>query len=637
MKRVLALLLALTTVFAVMATSVGCAGETDEKKEEDLGAEIASFLVSGEIYDFDPAKAYTNDDAMKVMSLIYEPLFTLDANGKIQYALANSYRFYEDRNEFKMDITLRETYWNDGSQVTAQDVMWSWWRILSPDFACQAATLLYDIKNARAAKLGDDKSVEDVAVTDSEPLVLTITFERELNEEAQQNFLRNLTSIALTPVKETAVTKADRDEVWTKRVSYIVTNGPFAIRAMGYGIKDGELFKTNNTPHEFRLERNSYYRRSQESVLPKDMYVTPYKFLSYWNTELTDAFADFIEGAIFIVGDIPLEERENYLDKAVVTNLLSTYTYVLDNKDPVFANADVRRALSMVIDRQALAAEMTKGLAIPATGFVSHGVWNGNGGSFAEVTAANAEVALSVQANEEEAVNLIKAAVRNGYEGGNIKILVRDNAEEAAIAEAIAELWRGVLRKGGASCSVTVTKKSYDLITIIESDTPIALCNDAVQEAFRTSVTDAAGFNGYNVLAIDYQMLSPDAFSALASFSHELSGNGIFAGGLEESRVLTHVSGFNNEEYNQLIDDAFAAEDMATRTELLHQAEALLLEEMPVVPLFFNRQAMLVKSELQRVYTDYYGHPVLTRAELRNYHNYISTDADAAAGEEKTA
>ena len=167
MKRVLALLLALITVFAAMAMCVSCGG-TEDEEDEDLGAEIAAILVGGEIYDFDPAMAYTNDDAMKVMSLIYEPLFTLDANGKVQYALAKSYDFYEDRGEFKVDIVLRETYWNDGSQVTAQDVMWSWWRILSPDFPCQAATLLYDIKNARAAKLGDDKSVEDVAVTASD-------------------------------------------------------------------------------------------------------------------------------------------------------------------------------------------------------------------------------------------------------------------------------------------------------------------------------------------------------------------------------------------------------------------------------------------------------------------------------------
>ncbi len=628
MKRVLALLLALVTVLAMLATGVGCGNQAsgEEEEDEDLGAEISAIFVGGEIYDFDPAKAYTNDDAMKVMSLIYEPLFTLDANGNVQYALAKNYRFYDDRGEFKMDITLRETYWNDGSQVTAQDVMWSWWRILASDFPCQAATLLYDIKNARAAKIGDEKSVEDVAVTDSEPLVLTITFEHEMNQDAQQNFLRNLTSIALTPVKETAVTKADRDEVWTKRVSYIVTNGPFAIRAMDYGIKEGDLFKSDSEPHEFRIERNPYYRMSQESTLPKDTYVTPYKFVSYWNEELSETFAEKIESTVFIAGEIPLSERENYLSAAKINNLLSTYTYVLDNNDPVFANADVRRALSLVIDRQALAAELTKGLALPATGFVSHGVFNGNNGSFSDATASS-DAALAITANKEEAVALLKKAKGDGYTGGSISILVRDNEEEVAIAEAIAKLWDDLFDEAKISCSVSVKPKSYELITIIESETKIALCNDAIQEAFRTSASDVSGFNGYNVLAIDYQMLSPDAFAPLASFSLDMSGNGIYAGGIdEEFKTVTHVSGFNNEAYNALLDQAYDATDMATRTELLHEAEALLLEEMPVIPLFFNRSAMLVNSELKRVYNDYYGHPILTRAELRNYHKYLTTE-----------
>lgn len=634
MKRVLALLLALVTVLAMLAMGVGCAGGSEDE-DEDLGAEISAVLVGGEIYDFDPAKAYTNDDAMKVMSLIYEPLFTLDANGKVQYALANGYEFYDDRGEFKMDITLRETYWNDGSQVTAQDVMWSWWRILASDFPCQAATLLYDIKNARAAKLGEGPSEEDVAVTDTEPLVLTITFERELDKEGQQNFLRNLTSIALTPVKESAIKKAGREEVWSKRVSYIVTNGPFAIRSMDYGIKDGELFKTDTAPHEFRLERNPYYRMSQESTLPKDTYVTPYKFLSYWNTELTESFADYIEGTVFMTGDIPLEEREAYLSGAKISNLLSTYTYVLDNADPVFANADVRRALSLVLDRQTLASELTKGLDLPATGFVSHGVFNGSSGSFSDVTAAS-DAALSVTANKEEALALLRSAKQNGYEGGAIKILVRDNAEEVAIAEAIAKVWEDLFDEARISCSVRVTAASYELITIVESETKIALCNDAIQEAYRTSASDTNGFNGYNVLAIDYQMLSPDAFSALASLSLEMSGNGIYAGGIgEEYRTLSHVSGFNHAAYNELIDRAHAATDMAERTALLHEAEELLLQEMPVIPLFFNRSALLTGRDLQRVYVDYYGRPVLTRAELRNYHQHLIADEAASGSKEE--
>ena len=153
MKRVLALILALLAVVSTMGVLSGCSGNTTE---EDLGAEIRAFFVE-EVYDFDPAKAYTNDDAMKVMSLIYEPLFALDQNGNLQYALADGYEFYENNlGEFCLDVTLRETYWNDGDQVTADDVVYAWQRILDPNFPSQAATLLYDVKYAKEAKLNEN-------------------------------------------------------------------------------------------------------------------------------------------------------------------------------------------------------------------------------------------------------------------------------------------------------------------------------------------------------------------------------------------------------------------------------------------------------------------------------------------------
>ena len=671
MKRVFALLLAICCAVTSLAVLTGCGSDESEEKSA-IGAEVAAYLV-GEVYDFDPAKAYTNDDAMKVMSLIYEPLFTLDSEGNLEYALAKSYRFYDDRGEAKLDIELRATNWNDGSPVTASDVVYSWKRILDPDFPCQASTLLYEIKYARDAKLCNDKSVDDVAITDQD-LVLTITFEEELDKEGQQNFLRNLTSIALAPVKESAVTRADRDDYWSKRVSYIVTNGPFAIRAMDYASKADDNYLadqfgfTSGKGHEFRLERNEYYRTNQETK-NAHLYVTPRKFLSYWNTELTDSFEAFIEGTIFIVGDIPVEERGVYLNKANVSNMLSTYTYVLDNDDPALSNAKVRRAMSMVINREKIINEITMGLGVAATGFVSHGVYNGASGSFSKVTAES-DYALSAVADLEAAVALVKDAIaKDGYEGGELRILVRNNAEEIAIAEAIVESWKELFKQAKADVTIKLDKKSYTTFTIYEDETPVRLYKDTVQEAFRVSSDEEneeenvikTGFGlaktetetvttvdpttgeetsvtytykiGYNVLAIDYQMLSPDAFAVLASFSYEMSGNGIHMGGaLAESETRTHVTGFNNEEYNELIEAAYAEKNLAARAEILHEAEKLLLEEMPVIPVLFNQSATLVSGSLDRVYTSYYGYNVLTHAELRNWENNLIWEADDLAG-----
>ena len=635
-KRILAMLLLLVTALAPLGMITGCAA-TDE---EDYGAEITAFFVE-EVYDFDPAKAYTNDDAMKIMSLIYETLFDLDANGNIQYGLADDYEFYEDRGSYCLDIHLRDTYWSDGSQVTASDVAYAWQRILDPNFPCQAATLLYEVKYAKEAKLNIDGKTKFDALITAQDQVLTVVFEEELTPEGQKNFLRNLTSVALAPIKETAVTRFSRDNWWTKRVSTIVTNGPFSVRAMNYGLTEAESVLTQM---EFRLDRNNYYRRPQGSTSAVDQHVTPYKFLTYWDTELTDAFADFLAGSIFYVGDIPLEAREEYLKKADVRNLLSTYTYILDNDDPTFANAKVRRALSLALDRALITSEATKGLGVAATGFISHGVFNGASGSFADVTAAS-EAALASSPEMQMAKELIQAAVRDdGYECDDIRILVRDNAEEKAIAEMVKTAWETVLREGGAGKpSITVTAKSMTSFKIIEDENEVIMPLDTVQEAYsflkwnqKTNGENVADVNGftvdgesYNVLAIDYQMLTPDAFSALASFSLELSGNGIRLGGYDGvDEIRTHICGFENDAYNKLIDDALVEKDMAKRAEILHEAEALLLDEMPVIPILFNRTASMSSSLLKRVYNDYYGYAVFTRTELRNYRDHLIPDPD---------
>ncbi len=621
MKRVWAMLLLCAVALSSLGLFGGCAAPSDE---EDLGAEINMFFV-GEVYDFDPAKAYTNDEAMKVMSLIYEPLFNIDAEGNLQYGLADSYRFYTDHfGNPMLELTLRETYWNDGERVAAEDVVYAWQRILDPNFPCQAATLLYEIKNARAAKLGDASHYQTGIEAEDE--FVRITFEEELTEEKQQIFLRNLASVALTPLREDVVERPGRSEIWSKRVSYITTNGPFAIRAMDY-------YATVNAAvdfgHEFRLERNNYYRRAQESTSPVDLYVTPYKIRTYWNTDLDDAFVQFIEGSVFYAGDIPVEKRAEYLDQAQVTNLLSTYTFVLDVNDPVFADARVRRAFSLVLDRATIAAQATGGLGLPATGFVSHGVFNGTSGSFASVTAAG-EFAISATADYQAALALVAEAKAEGYTGGDIRILVHENnEEEMAIAEAVKEAWELLYSDAGLSGRIRVFERSSETFQIKEHKDDkdyITLYKDVLQQAYTVSVDgDESGFGGFNVIGIDYQMLSPDAFAPLASLSYEMSGNGIHMGGIDPTAtyIRTHVSGFNDALYNQFIDAAYEEDDMVIRTALLHRAEERLLDQMPIIPIVFNRSASLVNGALSRVYTNYFGFAVFTRTELRNYHDHL--------------
>ena len=70
--------------------------------------------------------------------------------------------------------------------------------------------------------------------------------------------------------------------------------------------------------------------------------------------------------------------------------------------------------------------------------------------------------------------------------------------------------------------------------------------------------------------------------------------------------IPTHITGFNNAEYTKLIEDASTETDAQKRSELLHQAEKLLLDNMPVIPIIFNQNAYLQNADLSKVKANFY-------------------------------
>ena len=86
MKKILSLLLAAIMLVGLVGSFASC-GKKD--------AEIAIY-VGDQLYDFDPALAFVDDNAVRIMSLLYEPLFTMNAKGKITKALAEAKEILTD-------------------------------------------------------------------------------------------------------------------------------------------------------------------------------------------------------------------------------------------------------------------------------------------------------------------------------------------------------------------------------------------------------------------------------------------------------------------------------------------------------------------------------------------------------------
>ena len=171
-KRILALLLCAVMLVPCLA---GCAKEDPDNP--DIGPYITMYLTD-EIYDLDPATAVYNKESQNIASMLFETLFTLDKKGKVKKSLVKDCTIDENEQdkEYSMTLVLKEAYWSNKTLVTSDDVVFTFKRLLNSNNSFASASLLFDIKNARAVKEGDC-SIDDLGVEAVEQDTIKITFE----------------------------------------------------------------------------------------------------------------------------------------------------------------------------------------------------------------------------------------------------------------------------------------------------------------------------------------------------------------------------------------------------------------------------------------------------------------------------
>ena len=560
-----------------------------EGKKYDKGAIIDMYLTT-EIYNFDPQLSITDDAQLKIFRLIYEGLTTIDENGKWQSTGMKSYKIEKDTSEqFSILVTLNSNKWSDGRTVQASDYVYAWKRLLDPDSTSEASSLLFDIKNARDVKMGD-ATIDDLGIAAVDTYVLQIEFETKVDLD---QFFENCSSIALVPLREDVITRYG-DDVWAQKATTIVTNGPFCPMDITYG----------NT---LRLERSSYYYINQDKDEKLDKYVIPYRLLTKYSEGNAEAqLSSLLNGKIYYDGEIPLSQRAQYASSAVVTDMMTTHTYVFNTKNELFAKPEVRRALSMAIDRNQIVSLIT--FAKPATGYIPYKVFNTTSGTSFRDVGGNV---ISASADASGAKSLLSSA---GVNGGSFTLKVRDNEVDVAIANYVAGVW------GDLGFNVTVEAVKA---------TPNANDSTIFVDTFQKAYDDG----DFDVIGIDMNMLSADAFGALSQFATKFSGNGVDMDS-ETYDLYGHITGYASEDYDALIESAYAEKDRTARATILHQAEEMLMNDMPVIPLVFMQDAYIYTDVLSGIGSDYYATRNFKKTKMKDYMTYKQATANV---EETTA
>lgn len=257
--------------------------------------------------------------------------------------------------------------------------------------------------------------------------------------------------------------------------------------------------------------------------------------------------AMFRDGRLHVTSTVSPDKipsfQQEMPDQLRIEPYLGSYFYRINTTRPPFDDVRVRRALALSIDKQLLVDRVTQGGQAPATGFVPSGI--------SGYTPSD-----SVQFNAEEAQRLLAEA---GYPGGEgfptAEVLINTSESHRKIAQALQAMWKETL-----GIDVGIYNQEWKVYLDSQSQLDYDISR--------------AGWIG------DY--VHPTSFLDIFT-----SGNG------------NNDTGWSNAQYDGLIGSARVASSEAERMQLLRQAETILLDEMPIVPIYWYTLVYLKDPRVQ--------------------------------------
>ncbi|MEK5477053.1 peptide ABC transporter substrate-binding protein [Paenibacillus sp. FSL R5-0407] len=567
MKKSKSLLLLLTLVLAV-GTLLSACGSNDKNSansgnngtsnsdknaansgEAKLAADQTLRInLSAEPPTFDPAQAQ-DSQANTVLKMMYEGLTRMDEAGEAQPAAAESW----DIDGTKYTFHLRkDAKWSNGDPVTANDFVFAWERVLSPQTtpAPPYAYQLYYLKNAQEyneGKITDFSQVGVKAVDDN-------TLEVELTGPTP--YFLGLTSFyTFYPVHQSV----KNDDKWAVDASKMIVNGAFTLTTWTKG-------------QTIDVTKNENYWDKDSIKLNK----ITMSLVNSGATELTSYKNGELDRAGHPNGEIPTDQipivQKELKDEFHVKGIASTYFYEFNVTAKPFDNAKIRKAFAMSIDRQAIVDKVTLGGQLPAFGFVPPGIKGVND----EYRNENKDDYFTE--NVEEAKKLLEEGMQEeGYTKlPEITLIYNSSEAHKKIALAAADMWKKNL-------GVDVKTENQEWAVFLEN-----------RRSLNYQIARSAWSADYN---------DPMTFIDMWTSN---SGN--------------NDTGFKNEEYDKLVNEAKSLEDNAKRNENFKKAEEILIKENQVLmPVYYYTNVSVEKPWLKGIVLDFSGAIDYTRAYLEDH------------------
>ncbi len=577
-KRVLALLLAATMVFGLAACggsdsgtatdNAGDAATTDDAAATDDGADsedagatddaaqtegdttastgekILSVQVGPNPETIDPALNSAVDGGNMLLHS-FECLLAVDQDGKLIPGQAETWETSEDG--LTWTFHLRDGLkWSDGTDLTANDFVYSWKRVCDPMVAAPyAETVLGMVAGYEDAITGDLDALQVVA-QDDKTLVVTLN--------APCSFFGSLAAFAtLSPVQQATIDA--NGDAWATSAETYISNGPFYV-----------------------------------SEWVPSSYIMMSKNPNYWNADAIKldgikfnliedsnaAYSAYQTGEVLFIKDVPTEEiptlsgnPDFYVDPIIGTYYLS----VNCNKEP-FNDPAVRKALSLAIDREYVAGTLMQGTYSAASNFMGPGWIDTDGTQFMDNANGGAPYidTANYEANLAEAKQILADA---GYPDGEGLPSITYSTNDAGYHKVVAEYLQQAWGELGVDLNVDIVEWA--------SFTPMRRNGD--YDASRN------GWVG------DYS--DP---SNMLDLLYSTNGN--------------NDGKFSNADYDAAMELSRTTLDAAERSEALHKAEDILMEETACIPVAYYNDFWLQSDKITGSWHSPYGYWYFMYADI---------------------
>ncbi len=442
--------------------------------------------------------------------------------------------------------------------ITADQVEYGIKRACNAETASDYAYILYVIDGCEAANTGEG-AVDDVAVTALDDATLEIT-----TVYAASFFPQIVSMPTAFPTPQWVI--EEYGDVWTEAEN-IVGSGPYAV---------AEWIHNDS----MQIVKNPYWPGWEEDTRTGNVDVYDFvmieeastEFAMYENNELDDSQVPQDQM------DSVFGEGSAYGDEGQIAPNNCTYFYGFITQKEAVSDPNVRRALSMAVDRVTLVEQILKGGQQPANSFT-------NPANFGSV-AFDPEVAAWALTEEQggtgyaEALEMAKELMAEaGYEDGTgLSLTIGHNVSEghARIAQAIQAMWTAAF----PNIQVNIETQEWAVyLDSIENDAPMQNKPDVYRLGWCKDYPHANNWV--------HEVFNPEAGS-----------NRI---------MITPDDPAIGDLVTQYTDLTFAAQtaDPEESLALYKQAEQLLIDDMAaILPIYFYTTVRITKPWLERIYAD---------------------------------